>query len=853
MIAELQIHESLRESEARFRFLSELGEATRDVTDPEALMVVVARRLGEHLRVSRCAYAEVFDDEQSHFTIRHDYTDGCASTVGEYELVLFGPRAAADQRGGRTLVVHDVDAELTPSEGGAMFNSIGIKAIICCPLLRGGKLVAMMAVHQTWPRTWTANDVALVEAVVERSWAYIERARAMRALADSERNLRLMADAMPQIVWTARPDGMLDYYNQRWFDYIDKPSSALQLATWDNYIHPDDLGRAYEAWSHSIRTGEQYTIEFRVRRADGAYRWFLVRALPVRDAGGSVARWFGTCTDIHDNKLADEQIRLEREQMALVVTSAEVGVWYCPLPFDVLIWDDKVKEHFHLPRTTQVDIDLFYERIHVHDRERTRQAIAASIANRTSYDIEYRTVSADGERIKYIRAAGRTFYDDEGKPRHFDGVTIDVTERALTERRLLDSERERTALLDSERLARIEAERASRMKDEFLATLSHELRTPLNAILGWAHIIKRGKSSAADVEKGLSVIERNARAQAQIIEDLLDMSRIISGKIRLDVQRLELANIVQSTLEGSRPAAEAKGIALTSVVDPLQGVVVTGDPDRLQQVLWNLLSNALKFTPKGGRVQVLLERVDSHLELSVIDSGEGIAPDFLEFVFDRFRQADATTTRRHGGLGLGLAIAKQLVELHGGAVRVRSAGVGQGSTFVVQLPITTVHGDESGASDRRQPSAPPPPTPLDAVAANDGGAELSGVRILVVDDEHDARALVQRLLEDCQATVQAVATVNEALALLHSQRFDLMVSDIGMPDKDGYALIQAVRALPRDGGANIPAIALTAYARAEDRVRALRAGYHMHLVKPIEPSELITVISSLLGRFHHGA
>jgi signal transduction histidine kinase/ActR/RegA family two-component response regulator len=568
--------------------------------------------------------------------------------------------------------------------------------------------------------------------------------------------------------------------------------------------------------------------------------------LAVRDAEHRISRWFGTCTDIHDKKLADDEIRLERARMALVIKSADVGVWYCPLPFDKLVWDDKVKEHFHLSPDTDVDIDLFYERIHPEDRERTRQAIESSIANKLPYDIDYRTVSADGRQTKWIRASGRGFYGPNGEALHFDGITIDATRRMLTELALRESERERASLLDSERAARIEAERAGRMKDEFLATLSHELRTPLNSIIGWAHLIQQAAATPDSIAKGLGVIERNARAQARIIEDLLDMSSIISGKVRLDVQRLDIHQVVQSALDTARPAADAKMIALHSVLDSLHGVVVTGDANRLHQVLWNLLSNAVKFTPKGGRVQVLLERVNSHLELSVIDNGEGIAPDFLDHVFDRFRQADASTTRRHGGLGLGLAIAKQLIELHGGSAKVKSAGVGSGSTFTVILPITAVH-----------PAAKPEPArehPLiasgarSAVSDRHSAIDLTGLRMLVVDDEPDARALLQRLLEECSASVVAAGSAEEALRLLESRSFDLIVSDIGMPGEDGYSLIRKLRALGVERGGNIPAVALTAYARAEDRVKALRSGYQMHLVKPIEPSELLTVVASVTGR-----
>jgi PAS domain S-box-containing protein len=405
------------------------------------------------------------------------------------------------------------------------------------------------------------------------------------------------------------------------------------------------------------------------------------------------------------------------------------------------------------------------------------------------------------------------------------------------------AESERDNLLQAERTARSTAERASLLKDEFLATLSHELRTPLNGILGWSQVMQQANSGPEVIAQGLEVIERNARAQSEIIEDLLDMSRIISGKVRLDVQRLDLSSLVQSAVETARPTAETKGIRLQTVIDPLNGVVVSGDINRLQQVLWNLLSNAVKFTPRGGRIQVLLERVDSHLEVSVIDTGEGIKPEFLPFVFDRFRQADASTTRRHGGLGLGLSIVKQLVELHGGSVRVNSGGAGQGSTFVIALPFAVLHGRPETETERRHPRLTPK-----RLGTADVDVDIKGIRVLLVDDEKDARALVTNLLENCHAVVTSVESANDAVTLLQESKFDLLISDIGMPGEDGYSLIKRVRSLGPSAGGSIPAIALTAYARFEDRVKAIAAGFQMHVAKPVEPIELITMVAAAVGR-----
>ena len=514
---------------------------------------------------------------------------------------------------------------------------------------------------------------------------------------------------MPQIVFAGGPDGHLDYYNRQWYDYTGLPPGSTGNEAWDGLLHPDDFERTLEVYSAALRSGALYEHEFRLRRAsDGAYRWFLGRALPIKDASGNVLRWFGTDTDIHERKQLQE--RNER-------------------------------------------------------------------------------------------------------------------------------------LLFSERAARSEAERTSQMKDEFLATLSHELRTPLNAILGWSQVLRDGHANPEDLAQGLATIERNARAQTQIIEDLLDMSRIIAGKVRLDVQRIELAPTLEAAIETMRPAADAKGIRLQAVLDPL-ALPVSGDPNRLQQIFWNLLSNAIKFTPKGGRVQVVLERVNSHLEVSVSDTGQGIAPAFLPHVFDRFRQADATTTRQHGGLGLGLAIVKQLVELHGGGVRVKSGGLGAGATFIVDLPLTVLHPEaEPPESERRHPQAGWSDTPLSSQRL-----DLTGVEVLVVDDEPDARALVKRLLGDRGAGVRTAGSAAEALRLIGEARPDVLVSDIGMPGEDGYALIRRVRTLSVGGGGAIPAIALTAYARSEDRMKVVLAGFQMHVSKPVEPAELLTMVASLAGR-----
>lgn len=530
-----------------------------------------------------------------------------------------------------------------------------------------------------------------------------EHRRAEERLRESERRFRLMADSIDQMIWVTRPDGFHEYYNRRWYEYTGVPEGSTDGEAWNGMFHPDDQQRAWNRWRRSLATGEPYEIEYRLRRNDGQYRWTLGRALPVRDSEGRIVHWFGTCTDIHDQKLAAE----ERERL----------------------------------------------------------------------------------------------------------------------------------LRDAER-ARDEAEAANRMKDEFLATLSHELRTPLNAIIGWTRLLRSNGLNDSERAEGLEVIDRNARAQAQLIDDLLDVSRIISGKMALDVQRVDLVEVIEAALAAVAPAAQAKGIRLQRVLDSLAGPV-SGDPTRLQQVVWNLLSNAVKFTPKGGRVQVLLERVNSHVEISVIDDGIGIRPEFLPHVFDRFRQADGSTTRRHGGLGLGLSIVKQLVEMHGGSVRVKSPGENRGATFVVALPITVVHPEPD------PPPASQSPGRADAEELCREGI-LDGLRVLVVDDERDARDLMRRVLEDCGAAVDLAESAEEALAAIARKRPEILISDVGMPARDGYELIGRVR--EEHSARELPAAALTAFARPEDRMRALLAGFQVHLGKPVDPDELVAVVAALAGR-----
>jgi PAS domain S-box-containing protein len=465
------------------------------------------------------------------------------------------------------------------------------------------------------------------------------------------------------------------------------------------------------------------------------------------------------------------------------------------------------------------------------DVERYAKLIRGEIPE---YEVEKRYVKKDGQPL-WVNVTVTAHRDASGAATRLIGVVQDVTDR-----RRIEGERER--LLVAEVAAREDAERASQMKDEFLATLSHELRTPLNAILGWSQLLAGGKGDANDLKEGIAVIERNARVQSKLVEDLLDMSRIITGQLRLDVRRVELPAVIGAAMEAVKPSADAKEIRMNMVLDPLAGPV-RGDPARLQQVLWNLLSNAIKFTPRGGRVEVTLQRANMHVEIAVSDSGIGIKREFLPHLFERFRQADASTTRRFGGLGLGLAIVRQLVEQHGGTVTAKSTGEGQGTTFRVSLPLPPTRQSSEDDGGREQPSAR-------GAVFEEQPLDLGGVSVLVVDNEADARELIRRVLEGCRARVRTASSVDEALASFNNDGSTpgVLVSDIAMPDVDGFELIRRVRAMGPERGGKVPSVALTAFARSEDRRKAMLAGFDMFVSKPVEPAELAAVVARLAGR-----
>ena len=579
---------------------------------------------------------------------------------------------------------------------------------------------------------------------------------------------------------------------------------------------------------------------------DGTSRPVADSAAPIKDDDGYIQGVVLVFHDVSEKYAAENSLRESRraqrtaevalrraedtrQVLAAIVESSDDAIIGKTLDGVITSWNQAAERTFGYTADEIVGKHISTLMPPEHSEDTTRILERIRRGERVGH-FETKRLTKDG-RIIDVSLSVSPIRDADGKIIGASKVVRDITDRK-------QAEEERERLLATAEAAKSEAESANRMKDDFLATLSHELRTPLNAILGWAKMLHSGKVDGEDLEEGLSAIERNSQVQAQLIDDLLDISRIISGNLRLEVQRLHLSEIIEAALAAVLPAANAKEIRIHKVLDSLAGPV-TGDAARLQQVVWNLLSNAVKFTPKGGKVQVLLERVNSHVEISVIDTGIGIKPEFLPHVFDRFRQADATTTRRHGGLGLGLSIVKQLVEMHGGSIRAKSPGEGQGATFTVTLPIIVVH------PERPEPQKVRPKESDSTEDICQEGA-LAGLKVLVVDDQPDARQLIHRVLSDCEAEVAVASSAAEALAVIGQFRPDVLICDIGMPDQDGYDLIREVRANPATK--DIPAAALTAFARTQDRKRSLLAGFQTHVAKPVDPAELTAAVASLAFR-----
>jgi PAS domain S-box-containing protein len=676
-------------AEGRNRLLVAIDDGVRSLTNPDEITATCARLLGEHLAADRCAYADVEADEDT-FNLTGNYNRGVPSIVGRYRFADFGAEVLQLMRDDKPYVVEDINTHQPPVADLTYYRQTMIRAVICVPLHKAGRFVGAMAVHQRTPRRWSNDEVEVVLAVAARCWESIERARVLRVLSTNEGRFRELADAMPQIVWAARPDGQLDYYNRRWFEYIKLPESAIDEASWDRFVHPEDLSVANDIWQAALRAGAPYGTEFRVRDAAGTYRWFLVRAMPIKDADGRVVRWFGTCTDVHDRKLLQEQ-------------------------------NEK--------------------------------------------------------------------------------------------------------LLESERLARAEAEAASRAKDRFLAVLSHELRTPLTPVALTATAMEMDPRLPFDFREDVAMIRRNVELETRLIDDLLDLSRVTSGKLRLNLQPTNVHRLIRHVMETVGAELHEKQLKVQTELKAANDLV-NADPARLQQALWNLLKNAAKFTPVGGSVSIRTRNDGDRVVIDVADTGKGIAADMMPHIFDPFEQGNADVTREYGGMGLGLAIVKAVVDLHGGTIRAASAGEGRGAVFTVELPL----GQKRAAI---------------ASTADGGGKERGDtrkIRLLLVEDHADSAKILIRLLRFEGIDVEWAATVAAAVELASAQKFDLVVSDLGLPDGSGHDLMRRLSLAGPVAG-----IAMSGYGMEDDIRQSREAGFVEHLVKPVNLPQLREAIRRVVS------
>ncbi len=676
-----------RQAEQRQKFLVSLDDAVRPLSNAEDIVATSARLLGQHLRADRCAYADVEADEDT-MNILGDYTSGVRSIIGRYTFTQFGQHILALMRANEAYVVEDIVTHQPAPENTQSYENGQIRAVICVPLHKDGKLVASMAVHMKVPRRWTAEEVSLTQHVANRCWEALERARVTRDLKESESRFRQIADLMPQVVWMARPDGHVEYFNQRWYEYTGRPRREAGDAGWLSVLHPEDAERCAKVWMHSVQTGEPYEIRYRwYEAATQTYRWFLGRALALRDEREEIVRWYGTSTDIHDVVKAEEAARQ----------------------------------------------------------------------------------------------------------------------------------------------ARAEAERASRAKDEFLAALSHELRTPLTPVLMAVEDLCEDPALSSPVRETLRMMRRNISLEARLIDDLLDLTRITHGKMVLRLQDGDAHALLGHALEIARDEAQAKGLVITLGLDATL-TQVRCDAARIQQVFWNLLKNAVKFTPNKGSITIRSYDEDESLVLEIVDSGIGIPEDNLERIFRPFEQAGLINDHRFGGLGLGLSISKAIVDMHEGSILAESAGAGLGAVFRVRLPATRRDEITLGEDESEKARA----------AIKSESSPSPALRLLIVEDHEPTLAVLTRLLTRAGYQVNSAMSIAQAEALAASQRLDFVVSDIGLPDGTGIDLMRSLQAQY-----GLRGIALTGYGMEEDQRQAYDAGFVAHLTKPVEFAQLRRLLSEL--------
>jgi PAS domain S-box-containing protein len=652
-----------------------------------------------------------------------------------------------------------------------------------------------------------------------------ERQRILEILRRSEERYRSLIEATSQIIWDTSPEGQLVDEQPGWSAFTGQTYDECKGWGWLNAIHPDDQAQTAQMWSNAIANGTLYEIEHRLRRYDGEYRDMSVRGVPIFERDRTIREWIGVHTDISDRKRAEEALRQSEERYRYLAEAIPQLVWTTDADGKCNYVNQKLCEYTGLT-FEEAKGEAWLLAIHPDDLQSSHEVWINALQSGSFYQDEYRFRRGFDGTYRWHLLRGVPLKDEHGNVVKWFGTCTDIHEQK-------EIEAERARLLELEKTARAKAEEANRIKDEFLAVLSHELRTPLNPILGWSKILQSRKLDEKKIAQATATIERNAKLQLQLIEDLLDVSRILQGKLSLSITSINLKSLILAALETINLAVEAKSIQVTTILEENIGQVA-GDSTRLQQVIWNLVSNAVKFTPSGGRVEVKLAQVDSYAQITVSDTGKGISPEFLPYVFDYFRQADSSTTRKFGGLGLGLALVRNIVEMHGGTVTAESLGENQGAKFIVCLPL--IENESPSITSEEN----------DSSFSESDSLTLAGVQIIVVDDEPDSLDYIAFILEQDGASVIAVSSGIEALQAIIQAKPDILISDIGMPDMDGYELIRQVRNLDSENAREIKAIALTAFAGNGDRQKVLKAGFQMHISKPVSYEDLVATVVSLI-------
>lgn len=818
--------EALRKSEQRFQFLNDLGDQTRELSEPKLIMATVARLLGQHLQVSRCAYADVEADSER-FTIQQDYTDGCPSTAGDYHLSLFGPRAVTDLLAGRTLVIRDVDAELRPDEGAEMFNAIGIKAIITCPLASDGKLRAMMAVHQSRPRDWAAWEIDLVEEVVERCWAIIERARADAVLRVSETLKSAILNTSLDGFILMDSEGRIRDWNKASEQIFGLTRAEVIGKMLGNTILPErlraehlrDLARYASKQEDNLPAGR---FELPALRSDGSE---FPSEISISHIPGTEPPLFARFVrDITERKQAEVKLRaaaLEAEAAAhaiaesterfrLLAEVVSLQVWTARVNGELDYANQECLDYFGVASGPEVLGHGWAQFVHSDDLPNALAHWQASLASGDRYEVEFRLRRHDQEYRWFIVRA-QAMRDEAGAITRWFGSNTDIHDL-------------KTAQSDSER--------ASRAKDAFLAALSHELRTPLTPVLMTAAALRNDERLPGDTREQLGMMERNIALEARLIDDLLDLTRISRGQLHLRSELCDAHSLIGLAVEIVRDDAQAKGITLERKLGAQQSGLML-DPARFQQVIWNLLRNSVKFTPRGGRIAIRTSdepdgKGNGRLRIEVVDSGIGIDQSALDKIFLPFEQADPGGDHRFGGMGLGLAIARAIVDLHGGTITAESAGLDHGATFTVELPGAT----EAPLGGAVSPALFRTPS-LSALSSEPASESTSPLRLLLVEDHESTLEVLSRLLTRAGHKVVSAGTLTSALAAAAEGTFDVVISDLGLPDGTGNELMEILRA--RYG---LRGIALSGYGMEEDITRSRQAGFATHLTKPVDFPQL---------------